>query len=143
MSCNIQKGYPTASHRSALYEHGPCEIYRMTYAPVKAAAERHSALRRSGGETDEKNSRQVAPIRAVKKRGEKVLESQMTTVSTDRDENDSYPKKKSKTIDISSTVSKIAGNMQSSSTHHAALEVDDTNLGKLLLRRSSRLQSKT
>ena len=138
----IAKGYPTASHRSALYEHGPCEIYRMTYAPVKAAAERHCALRNRNGETDENSCLQVAAIRAVKKRGKIMLGSQVTTVSTNCYENDSYPKKRNITKDISSTNFKIADNMQSSSTQHVAAEVDNTNSGKLLLRRSSRLQNR-
>lgn len=29
------KGYPTAAHIEALNNHGPCEIHRRTYAPVK------------------------------------------------------------------------------------------------------------
>lgn len=32
------------AHRTALHEHGPCDIYRMTYAPVKVAAERQENL---------------------------------------------------------------------------------------------------
>ena len=35
------KGYPTASHRSILLEHGPCAIHRLSYGPVLAAAKRH------------------------------------------------------------------------------------------------------
>ena len=31
------KGYPTAFHRNALLELGPCEIHRRSYAPVAAA----------------------------------------------------------------------------------------------------------
>lgn len=31
------KGYPTAFHRQALLEHGPCPIHRQSYAPVRAA----------------------------------------------------------------------------------------------------------
>lgn len=31
------KGYPTASHREALYRLGPCAIHRRDYAPVAAA----------------------------------------------------------------------------------------------------------
>lgn len=33
------KGYPTAEHRSLLLQHGPCEIHRRSYAPVKRALE--------------------------------------------------------------------------------------------------------
>ena len=33
------KGYPTAYHRQALLEHGPCPIHRYSYAPVRAAVE--------------------------------------------------------------------------------------------------------
>ncbi len=33
------KGYGTADHQSALTEHGPCPIHRMSYNPVKLAAE--------------------------------------------------------------------------------------------------------
>ena len=29
------KGYPTAQHRKALQEHGPCAIHRLSFAPVK------------------------------------------------------------------------------------------------------------
>jgi ribonuclease HII len=34
------KGYPTAAHRAILLQHGPCEIHRRTYAPVKVAIEK-------------------------------------------------------------------------------------------------------
>ena len=30
-------GYPTARHRHALMEHGPCGCHRLSYAPVKAS----------------------------------------------------------------------------------------------------------
>ena len=33
------KGYPTAMHRKALQELGPCPIHRLSYAPVAAASE--------------------------------------------------------------------------------------------------------
>lgn len=33
----MHKGYPTALHRAALHELGPCPIHRMSYAPVAAA----------------------------------------------------------------------------------------------------------
>lgn len=33
------KGYPTAEHRSLLLQHGPCEIHRRSYAPVRRALE--------------------------------------------------------------------------------------------------------
>lgn len=29
------KGYPTAAHVAALVKHGPCEIHRLTFAPIK------------------------------------------------------------------------------------------------------------
>ena len=29
------KGYPTKAHVMAIYEHGPCPIHRMTFAPLK------------------------------------------------------------------------------------------------------------
>lgn len=32
----LHKGYPTAFHRHALQELGPCEIHRRSYAPVSA-----------------------------------------------------------------------------------------------------------
>ena len=32
------KGYGTKAHLEALQEHGPCEIHRMTFAPVAAVA---------------------------------------------------------------------------------------------------------
>ena len=38
------KGYPTAQHRTALQTLGPCEIHRLSYAPVAAAL----ALHRTG-----------------------------------------------------------------------------------------------
>jgi len=31
------KGYPTAEHRRLLAEHGPCEIHRKSFAPVRNA----------------------------------------------------------------------------------------------------------
>ena len=37
------KGYPTAAHRSALVEHGPCPEHRHSYAPVSQAANKASA----------------------------------------------------------------------------------------------------
>lgn len=30
-------GYPTAAHRAALLDHGPCPIHRRSFAPVRAA----------------------------------------------------------------------------------------------------------
>ncbi len=33
------KGYPTAFHRQALLEHGPCPVHRYSYAPVRAAVQ--------------------------------------------------------------------------------------------------------
>jgi len=33
------KGYPTVEHRSLLLQHGPCEIHRRSYAPVRRALE--------------------------------------------------------------------------------------------------------
>lgn len=29
------KGYPTRDHMAAIAKHGPCEIHRMTFAPLK------------------------------------------------------------------------------------------------------------
>ncbi|MEO1594168.1 MAG: ribonuclease HII [Pseudomonadota bacterium] len=34
------KGYGTAAHLTALREHGPCDIHRVSFAPVRAAQER-------------------------------------------------------------------------------------------------------
>ena len=31
------KGYPTAAHRAALQQHGPCPIHRQSFGPVRAA----------------------------------------------------------------------------------------------------------
>jgi ribonuclease HII len=36
------KGYGTAAHAAALNAHGPCPLHRMSFAPVKRAAERHA-----------------------------------------------------------------------------------------------------
>lgn len=36
------KGYPTAMHRALLLQHGPCDVHRITYAPVKNAIEIHA-----------------------------------------------------------------------------------------------------
>ncbi|MEN0043191.1 MAG: ribonuclease HII [Pseudomonadota bacterium] len=33
------KGYGTAAHLTALREHGPCDIHRISFAPVRAARE--------------------------------------------------------------------------------------------------------
>ena len=33
----LHKGYPTAMHRAALIDLGPCDIHRRSYAPVAAA----------------------------------------------------------------------------------------------------------
>ena len=33
------KGYGTAAHAKALKEHGPCEIHRMSYKPIKQVVE--------------------------------------------------------------------------------------------------------
>ena len=38
------KGYPTFQHRTLLIQHGPCEIHRRSYGPVKQAIERMSSL---------------------------------------------------------------------------------------------------
>lgn len=36
----VHKGYGTAKHRAALFEHGPCSEHRMTYKPVIEALSR-------------------------------------------------------------------------------------------------------
>lgn len=36
------KGYGTAFHADALAKHGPCEVHRMSFRPVRLAAERTS-----------------------------------------------------------------------------------------------------
>ncbi len=36
----LHKGYPTAFHRAALIDLGPCDIHRRSYAPVAAALKR-------------------------------------------------------------------------------------------------------
>ena len=38
------KGYPTFQHRTLLFQHGPCEIHRRSYGPVKQAIERMGSL---------------------------------------------------------------------------------------------------
>lgn len=38
---NAHAGYGTARHLAALIEHGPCEHHRRSFAPVRAAFERH------------------------------------------------------------------------------------------------------
>jgi hypothetical protein len=43
------KGYPTPTHRALLYLHGPCEIYRFSFGPVRIAAE-HQARNASTAE---------------------------------------------------------------------------------------------
>ena len=39
---SLHKGYPTAMHRAALQSLGPCQIHRMSYAPVAAAVRSRS-----------------------------------------------------------------------------------------------------
>jgi ribonuclease HII len=36
---DVHKGYPTAQHRQALAEHGPCAEHRLSFAPVRACRE--------------------------------------------------------------------------------------------------------
>ena len=38
----LHKGYPTAMHRAALLDLGPCDIHRRSYAPVAAALLTHT-----------------------------------------------------------------------------------------------------
>jgi len=38
------KGYPTAVHRQALFEHGPCPEHRYSYAPVRASLRQRSGV---------------------------------------------------------------------------------------------------
>ena len=38
------KGYPTFQHRTLLFQHGPCDIHRRSYGPVKQAIERMGSL---------------------------------------------------------------------------------------------------
>lgn len=44
---DANKGYPTAKHREALLLHGPCEIHRRSYAPVKRAIEKQNPKKHS------------------------------------------------------------------------------------------------
>jgi len=40
----LHKGYPTPAHLAALEAHGPCEIHRQSFAPVRLAAQRRACL---------------------------------------------------------------------------------------------------
>lgn len=40
------KGYPSPVHKAALEALGPCPLHRLSYAPVKAALDRHGFARR-------------------------------------------------------------------------------------------------
>ena len=44
----VHFGYPTPAHRACLERLGPCAIHRRSYAPVRAAAQRHEALSGAG-----------------------------------------------------------------------------------------------
>jgi ribonuclease HII len=33
------KGYPSPEHKASLRQHGPCELHRQTWAPIRAAAQ--------------------------------------------------------------------------------------------------------
>ena len=39
------KGYGTEQHIQALFEHGPCELHRFTFRPVREAADMHARFR--------------------------------------------------------------------------------------------------
>lgn len=51
------KGYPTWEHRSLLMTHGPCEVHRRSYGPVKRALEaREVAQAKSAGKEEGKSA---------------------------------------------------------------------------------------
>jgi ribonuclease HII len=31
----VHKGYPTPAHKAAIAKHGPCDVHRRTFAPLK------------------------------------------------------------------------------------------------------------
>ena len=45
---DAHKGYPTATHRRALVEHGPCPAHRRSFGPVRAALEARAAAAAAG-----------------------------------------------------------------------------------------------
>jgi hypothetical protein len=51
------KGYPTFEHRSLLVEHGPCEVHRVTYGPVKKALEARGLLPKPSDNENEKEEK--------------------------------------------------------------------------------------
>jgi ribonuclease HII len=40
---DVHKGYPTPTHLAALREHGPCDVHRRSFAPVRDAANERGA----------------------------------------------------------------------------------------------------
>ncbi len=42
---DLHKGYPTAAHLELLRRHGPCEHHRISFRPVREAAEQGQAMR--------------------------------------------------------------------------------------------------
>ena len=46
---DVHKGYPVPEHRRLLSLHGPCEIHRRSYRPVREAEEKHASKARQEG----------------------------------------------------------------------------------------------
>jgi hypothetical protein len=70
------KGYPTREHFALLQKHGPCEIHRFSYAPVKKAWEHFNAIKggansTSNGTSDSAGSDNTTSTTRVGKRGKK------------------------------------------------------------------------
>lgn len=47
------KGYPTAAHMALVREHGPCDIHRFTFAPLKHWYPERAAKAKLGEEPDQ------------------------------------------------------------------------------------------
>jgi hypothetical protein len=133
------KGYPTASHRLALYDHGPCDIYRMSYKPVKIAFERHQELKKEHknvpiiekieGRRKKNSAEENAAAKLVKSKDPKTARIGKRGLSSEREDVPGVVLKKCRII--------LKGKSASENANH------ETNLTHLIgLRRSARLTTK-
>lgn len=116
------KGYPTFDHRKVLYEIGPCEIYRFTFGPVKAAMERHGMIAPSAQASPKKAVSSEAPSSSKVKAKAKTASAP------------ALPKK-------SSATAKVVKAKKSDVKIKCKGSVSGSSSSSLGLRRSSRLQS--
>lgn len=115
------KGYPTAEHRKILQELGPTPIHRLSYGPVKVAAERHS---KSDANTSVEGTGTIPADETTSDADElespkgprKAAKAKSSSASTPSKLSDKIARKSKRTVDTTSIDDEAEGIRNSSDT---------------------------